>query len=269
MLIDIQPVVDIIALSLQSAFLSESNGVSLLILGKPETAKTSAIFSFSNLDFVSYYDEITPKRMIDEFLSLVRLRQKRTLLIPDLINCIEKQASTRDTLLALIKSGIDDTGIKNISTYHKQIDVLKQVQGLKFNLITALTTNSFANIKRYMKNTGLLSRFVPFSYQYPISLVKKIFEYIEAGSVDGYVTIPEIVKTETSIDDTPLFKEFEVVALKMASDADGYGFRALHALKRLAKANALLNGRKEVEKEDINKVIYLSKWFNFNFNPIM
>lgn len=64
-LFGIQPLVDIISLCLQSGFVkNEKNGVSLIIISKPEGAKTSSIFKFSNLDFVAYYDEITAKKNI-------------------------------------------------------------------------------------------------------------------------------------------------------------------------------------------------------------
>jgi len=267
-LIGIQPLIDIVTLSLQSVFLkNEKNGVSLLLIGKPETAKTSTIFTFNNLDFVAYYDEITQKKLIDEFLPLVKAGQKRTLLIPDIINCIEKQKPTREQFLNTIKSGIDDTGIVQISTYYKQ--VYKLIEGLRFNIITAITVDNYKKLEKYLKNTGLLSRFVPFSYDYPIDKVKKIFNYIEGSEVSDEVQIKEIVKEETEIPSNPnLFKEFEIISTKLGSQYSGFGLRAQINFQRLAKANALLNRRKEITHEDIEKVLHLSNWINFDFNPL-
>ncbi len=269
MLVGVQPLVDIISLSLQSAFIkNEPNGVSLILISKPETAKTSTIFKFHNLDFVEYYDEITAKKLLDEFLPLVKNKQKRTLLIPDLINCLDKQRSTREQFLSLIKSGIDDTGIIKISTYHKQL-YYTLVEGLRFNLITAITVDNFKTIKRYLIATGLLSRFLPFSYDYPISRIKEIFKHIEGEESGPYVRIPKIVKREIKVPDNPqLFKELEILAMKLGEQYKGYGIRALQQLKRLAKANAILHGRTEVTEEDISKIFELSKWINFEFNPL-
>jgi hypothetical protein len=267
-LIDIQPLIDIVTLALQSVFIkNEKNGVSLLLIAKPETAKTSTIFTFNNLDFVAYYDEITQKKLIDEFLPLVKTGQKRTLLIPDIINCIEKQKPTREQFLNTIKSGIDDTGIVQISTYYKQ--VYKLVEGLKFNIITAITTDNYKNLEKYMKKTGLLSRFIPFSYDYPIDKVKKIFNYIEGVETTENVQIKEIRKEDVEIQNNPnLFKEFEMISTRLGTQYSGYGLRAQINFQRLAKANAWLNGRKEVTSEDIEKILYLSKWINFDFNPL-
>jgi len=271
-LIGVQNLIDIISLSLQSAFLKdEKNGVSLLLIAKPETAKTSSIFSFSNLDFVAYYDEITQKKLIDEFLPLVQSGQKRTLLIPDLINCIEKQKATRQQFLNIIKSGIDDTGVIRISTYHKQLHLMKVIGGVRFNLITAITTNNYKKVERYFKDTGLLSRFVPFSYDYPINLVRKIFNYIEGGKVNDCeeVVIPKIRKRDVLVKGDPeLFRNLEIISTKLGMQYSGYGIRTQVALQRLAKANAVLEKRKYVTEEDINKIYRLSKWINFDFNPL-
>jgi hypothetical protein len=270
-LIGVQPLIDILALSLQSVFVkNEKNGVSLLLIAKPEAAKTSSIFKYNNLDFVSYYDEITQKKMIDEFFPLVRTGQKRTLLIPDLINCIEKQKSTRDQFLNMIKSGIDDTGIIQISTYHKQLHYMKIIEGVKFNLITAITTSNYKSVEKYLKDTGILSRFIPFSYDYPISLVKNVFGYIE-GDTPTFpeAAMPKLRKRSVKIDNSPeLFKNFEIVSIKVGMQYSGYGIRAQQSLQRLAKANAIMNDRDTVTEEDIRKILQLSNWINFNFNSL-
>ena len=271
MLINIQPLIDIVSLTLQSRFLKkEKNGVSLLLIGKPETAKTSTIFEFSNLSFVGYYDEITQKKLIDEFLPLVQTKQKRTLLIPDLINCIEKQKSTRQQFLNILKSGIDDTGVTRISTYHKQLfQPDKKADGIKFNLITAITSDNFRKVQRYFTETGLLSRFITFSYDYPISTLKEIIKTIEGTQSGSKVTIPKIKKKNTEISNSPhLFAQFEFISSKLGLQYKGYGIRSQINLQRLAKANALLNNRTKINQDDINKIIKLSNWFNFNFNPI-
>jgi hypothetical protein len=265
----IQPLIDMVALSLQSAFVGEPNGVSLLIISKPETGKTSTVFHFHNLEFVSYYDEITAKKIIDEFLPLVKTGQKRTLIIPDLINCVEKQKSTREQFLSIIKSGIDDTGIVAISTYHKQLQFYKLIEGLRFNIITAVTGANFMKVQRYLKDTGLLSRFLPFSYDYPVNLVQKVFEMIEGKATNDTVQIPKLILKETPIPNNPaLFKNFEFISTRLGIDYGGYGIRAQIGFQRLAKANALMNKRKEVTKEDIEKVIELSRWINYGFNPL-
>lgn len=270
-LIDIQPLVDISALALQSAFIkNEKNGVSLIFIAKPESAKTSTVFEFKNLKFVSYYDEITQKKLIDEFLPDVRNGIKKTIIIPDLINCIEKQKSTRDQFLNMLKSGIDDTGIVRISTQYKQISVMELLEGLRFNMLTGITTTNWHKLDRLIKGTGLESRLLPFSYDYPINLIQKIFELIEGNKNIGIETIiPKIHCKPVIIPDNPvLFKNFEMISATLGMQSESYGIRTQTNLQRLAKANAILSDRKTVTKEDIEKVLYLAKWINYDFNSL-
>ena len=268
-LVEIQPVIDAISLTLQTTFESdEKNGSSLLLIAKPETAKTSSIFKFNNLDFVSYYDEITAKKLLEEFLPLCK-EHRRTLLVPDLINCVEKQKATREQFLAIIKSGIDDTGVMRISTQYKQLQMMKLAEGLKFNMITAVTVENFKMVKKYLEQTGLLSRFIPFSYDYTLDTLRKILDVIEKGVSTKSVTIPKLIKKDFEIENSPdLFKQFEILATNIGRFYSGYGIRALVNLQRLAKANAILNKRKEIIKEDIDKIFALSKHINFDFNAI-
>jgi len=274
-LIEVQPLIDIISLSLQSAFVkNEQNGISLILISAPETAKTSSIFNFANLNFVGYYDEVTQKRLLDDFLPQVKAKQKRTLLIPDLINCIEKQRSTREQFLSIIKSGIDDTGIMKIETYHKHFDLreiglMKEIRGLRFNLITAITATSFNMIKRKLIATGLLSRFLPFTYQYPIDKVMKIFKMIETERGENSVTIPKINKQYVTVKcRSRHLTNFQVVSQNLGRQYEGYGIRAHIMFRRLLKASALLDKRKETENKDVDRIMGLVKWINFDFNPL-
>jgi hypothetical protein len=65
-----------------------------------------------------------------------------------------------------------------------------------------------------------------------------------------------------------LFSQFELIASKIGQEIGGYGFRVLRSLQTLAKANALLNDRTEVNQEDIDKIVYLSNWINYRLNPL-
>ena len=274
-MIGTKPLEEIITLTLQTPFLkNEHNGVSLLIVGKPETGKTTILFKYGNIKHVAYYDEITQKKLIDDFLPMVKSGEKKTLVIPDLINCIDKQRSTREQFLNVIKSGIDDTGITAISTFHKHLNLRelglnRVLHGLRFNLITAITGNDFRYIKKRMVETGLLSRFLPFTFDYPISIVKKIFDIINQNNDDNSRITTKIKQRPVIVKDVPeLFKQLEIVSTALGHEYGGYGFRAQHNLQRLAKANAVINGRNIVTQEDIDKVLWLSNWINYKFNVI-
>jgi hypothetical protein len=270
-LIGVQPVIDIVALTLQSAFLNgQSTPISLMLISDPESAKTSTINSFSQLDFVAYYDEITAKQIIDSVIPQVKSGRCKYIVIPDLINCVEKNRATRDSFLALIKSAIDDTGIKRIATAYKSLEIAKDEQGIKFGIITAITSKNFKGIKHSMIKTGLMSRFIPFSYSYPIDKILTVFNLI--AKVDKKTKkdrVPEIVTKPTDIHIDPKFSaQLFTLAREIGNQYEAYGIRAQVNLQRLAQANALLNNRKRVVQSDVDKIMSLSKWMNLRFEAV-
>jgi len=282
-LIEIQPLIDILQLTLQTAYLKPYNPNSLLVIAKPESAKTQAIMQTSNKEnFVYYTNEMTAKMLIDEVLEKAKDKKIRFLCIPDILNCIEKQKSSREQFFNLIKSVIEE-GITNIQTYFKRIE---SKQPIKIGLITAITTTSFSSIisremrgrvllqekgiRKYLEETGILSRFIPFSYDYPIDKVKKIFNSIEGLETEqkGVKFKPISKKEEIIKSSFDMNRQLEPISFKLGQQYKAYGIRTQERLQNLAKANAKINNRKEVTQEDINKILELSKWINFDFNPI-
>jgi hypothetical protein len=265
MLIEVDPLKDIVELALQAQFVLPYIPINLLLIARPETAKTSMLSYTSKKDFVFYANEVTAKMLIDQVLPLAQRKEIRCLVIPDLLNCIEKQRSTREAFLNFIKSAIEE-GIVQIQTYHKRFVSQEPV---RFSLLTAITVTDFLKIRKYLAKIGLLSRFVPFSYDYPFEKVKKILQFIESDSkFKGEIDF-KIIKEERAIQgDENLFKDLEIISSKLGSQCDAYGFRSQEKLQQLAKANALLNNRYKVEKEDIDKIIRLSNWINYDFNPL-
>ncbi|MEM1540407.1 MAG: hypothetical protein QXJ07_03380 [Candidatus Bathyarchaeia archaeon] len=278
-IVEIQPLIDIVSLTLQTAFITDPvdgyRPVSLLLIAKPESGKTTVIHRFSTLPFVYYTEEITVKVLVDTVLRRAENKEIRFILIPDLLNCIKKQTYTREPLVQTLKSLIDE-GLKNIQTFHKQYAYKTFV---KCGLITAITRSEFyASQGRYslysdLKRYGFLSRMIPFSYEYPIDKIAKIFDYVMSGKADdnSKVVIPKIrqFKREKYYEPNPeLFSKLQWLSQKLATYMDAYGIRTQKNLQKLCYANALINGRDHVTKEDVEKILYLGRWMNFDFNPL-
>lgn len=278
-IVGIQPLIDIVALTLQTAFVKDSidgyRPISLLLIAKPESGKTTTIHRFATLPFVYYTEEITVKVLVEKVLRKAENKEIRFILIPDLLNCVKKQTYTREPLIQTLKSLVDE-GVKNIETFHKQFTYKTFV---KCGLITAITRSEFyARQARYslysdLKRYGFLSRMIPFSYEYPIDKIVKIFEYVMSGKTEtnAKVIIPKIrrFKTERFYEPNPeLFSKLREISRGLASYMDAYGIRTQKNLQKLCYANALLNKRDYVSKEDVEKVLYLGRWMNFDFNPL-
>ena len=277
----VQPVADILSLAFQSSYVTnEKNGVSIILVANAESAKTTIAHNYASLPFVTYHDDVTQKTLVEEFLPSIRNDGKKTLIIPDLINSVEKQKVTRNGFLNLLKSGMDDTGITSMNTLHLKLKANVDFSGTKFNVITAITSKALIqgsqfeiSLKKSMINSGLMTRFLPFSYNYPPLTTKKIREQIHGLPIDNNdkVKFPSIVQKPRIIEDTPtMISQLDNLATAINAEMEfaGYGFRALILLRRLAKANALINNRNKLNQEDIDKVLSLGRFINFKCGDI-
>jgi len=203
----------------------------------------------------------------------VETKQKRFVLIPDILNCVKKSAYTREPLLQTFKSLIDE-GVTNIQTPFKKYEFPTPI---KAGLISAITGSElYAAQGRYtlyhdLQRMGFLSRMIPFTYQYPIEKIVEIFHYIESGCIDNAksVHIPKIIKKEKKFHPDPdLFRDLENVSRKLAQYSDSYGVRVQKNLQKLCYSYAVLCGRNSVMREDVDKVLHLGNWMNFDFNAL-
>jgi len=277
-LIDIQPLIDIVSLTLQTAFISDTidgyRPASLLLIAKPESGKTTTIEKFQPLPFVYYTDEITVKILVDRVLKRIESKEIRFILIPDILNSVKKQTYTREPLIQTFKS-LTDEGVSRIQTLHKEYITKTKC---KAGLITAITRSElYASQGRYslyedLKRYGFLSRMIPFSYEYPIDKLDKIFSYVMSGNCEGRnVVIPKIriFKREKLFEPSiEHFHRLRPISERLSYYSDSYGIRVQKNLQKLCYAHALMNDRDYISKEDVEKVLYLGRWMNFDFNPL-
>jgi len=190
-IVDVQPLIDIITLTLQSAFVTDNidgyRPSSLLLIAKPESGKTTSMTQFDYLPFIYYSDEISVKPLIDKVFPEIQTKKIRFVMTSDILNSIKKQASTKEPLLQTLKSLVDE-GVKKIDTYHKYYTFKNRI---KAGLIAGITRSElYANQGRYslysdFQRYGFLSRLIPFTYEYPIDRLDRIFHYVMSGEAEN------------------------------------------------------------------------------------
>lgn len=282
-LLEADPVLNMIKLTLQSGYIKNAgHPVNLLIVAKPESGKTSAMDSFPQIKGMYYTNNITQAVIVSKILPMIENESLKHLLIPDLLNAIEKDYTTKKGFLNMTKTLIEE-GITNLDTFnmrtHKTYD-----PPVKCGLITAITSESYqgywdqkssqwrGGIKHEWRTLGLLSRFVPFSYQYELSKINRIFQFIaneeQQKPVESKAQFRLKRKMTEVKGDSGLFQKLELSSQQIGQESGGYGFRLQRSMQTLAKANAFLNGRTEVTQEDIDTLLRLGNWMNYNFNPL-
>jgi len=272
-LVGLNRAIELTRLVLQTGFIKETTPEgkkevfpkSLCLLANAESGKTSIIEKFSNLPFVHYTNDISPKPFVDFIFPEIERGNIRFLAIPDILNCIEKNKTTRQRTINLFKSLIEE-GIDNLETFHIRYSPNKKV---RCGLITAITTDSYRDIKSEWIRNGFLSRVIPFSYSFQPITIEKIFQAINKQETETDTIPTKIYRTECEVSiPYELAQRLNAIATRIGNSIGVYGLRMQKNLMALCKANALLNKRKEVTEEDLNNILQISAWINYNFNPI-
>ena len=174
-----------------------------------------------------------------------------------------------------------EEGITSLDTLHMRTNKVYNPP-IKWGLITGTTSESYTGyydkrdnrfrggVKYKWRITGLLSRFIPFSYEYELSKISRILKCIENEEQQKFKISKEKIKRKM-VDvkgDPNLFSQLEILSSKIGQEAGGYGLRIQRNLQTLTKANALFHGRKEVTQDDIDTILRLGNWINDEFHPL-
>jgi hypothetical protein len=274
-MIRVKPLRELIAMAVASAYVKDERSVSVLIVAKPESGKTTILSSFAHNNGVVYLTDVTYSGIVN-FLDDVDRGRVRTILIPDMLKVIGRKETSVENLITLL-NGLIEEGIKSIATYHYQRIFDNFV---RCNVIAAITSTEWFMRKATLAATGFLSRVVPFSYNYSYEDVEAIFREIIEGRSNNIifekVKIGRVGKAGREIIlPAEIGERLKKNVVEKARDRlnrnlglELYGFRLQKNIQTLAKASALLRGDNIVREEDVKKLEYISEWINFDFNII-
>ena len=266
---DLEPLVDMITLTIYTAYVKNvQKPNSLLVIGKPESGKTDVMKKFIRNKNIVYLSDVTAFGIERDYLAKIETGEIRHLVIPDILKPLSRKESTVRTFVTTMNALVEE-GIASESTY-----ITKRVSQVpvKCGLITAITGDELRDQRHNWGRIGFLSRIVPFSYSYGIETVKRIFDYILGLDYlkEHDIELKRIPKQDKAI---KLPRRYAQAILPstttIARAQDTYGFRLQKQFQALLQASALEKGRTSVNSRDVERVLHLMNWVNFDENPIM
>ncbi|MFI5449667.1 MAG: hypothetical protein ACHQ03_07880 [Candidatus Bathyarchaeia archaeon] len=266
---DLEPLVDMIMLTLYTGYIKNvPKPNSLLIIAKPESGKTEALKKFIPNKNVAYISDVTAYGIQRDFLPKIETGEVRHIIIPDLIKPLSRKQSTVKTFVTMMNSLIEE-GISVVSTYATPL--LTYQKPIKCGLITAITSDEFKDHRHRWTSIGFLSRTIPFSYSYSIETVKKVFDYILGLDYlkEQDIELKRIPKQDKKIKLPRKYAQAILPSTATIAEAQKtYGFRLQKQFQALLQASALERGRDAVNSTDLERVLHLMGWVNFDENPI-
>lgn len=253
----------IIECTLISPYIKKEKPISLLIVAKAESGKSSAMKLYRENKGIVYMTDCTAYGITRDILPKMVSGEIKTIMIPDLITPLSKATKTRRSFVAFLNNLIEE-GVAKITTYATIWD-----KDVKANVITAITDEALRDGRHDWAKMGFISRFIMFCYSYDFSTIYKILDYYsEHGLNDRYVKMKfpkKQVKIELSEE---MAKKLNPIAVKIGEQLKLYGLRAKINLRSLLKCLAFRNGKRIVGEQEFNELLELADYMNFEFNPV-
>lgn len=268
---DLDALVDMTKLSLYTAYVKNvPKPNSLLVIAKPESGKTEVLKKFILNKNVAYVSDVTAYGIQRDYLPKIESGEIRHIIIPDLLKPLSRKESTVKTFITMM-NGLIEEGVASVSTYATQRITQKHEKHVKCGIITAITGYELRDQRHNWGRIGFLSRIVPFSYSYGMESVRKIFDYILGLDYlsESNIELKRIPKQDKQIR-LPLRYARAILpsTTAIAEAQHAYGFRLQKQFQALLQASALERGRSVVNSRDVERVLHLMNWVNFDENPI-
>ena len=253
-------------------FVKRTTPVSTLIVAPPERDKSNTVIKFQGKTILTLND-LTAWGLMKEI-------EKHTvngkcefghLIIPDLTRLTARNRSVRKELLTTLQILMAE-GMKGIRTYNINVNFKKP---LKLGVIGCITRLDLKDRRSVWSKTGLLSRFVPFSFDYDEQLKINVLEFISKDEslkqetikirkmAVKSVVIPQGIQSHLMKDARRMAFDTEKFCETPAEDRV-FGARALNQLSTYIKAIALRQN--ETVVNDCHYQLFTRYLHYFNYN---
>ena len=262
-LLKIEPLKKMIECALTSPYIKNEKPISLLIVAKAESGKSSVMKQYRENKGVVYLTDCTAYGIKRDILPKIVSGEIKTIMIPDLITPLSRQTKTRRGFVAFLNNLIEE-GIAKITTYATVWN-----KDVNANLISAVTDEVLRDARHGWAKIGFLSRFIMFSYSYSISTVTEILNYYSGHGLTVRKSKAKLPRGQVNIKlPKEIADKLNPIAMKIGEQFRLYGLRAKINFRSLLKCLAYRNERKVVTDEDFQEFLELADYMNFDFNPI-
>ncbi len=286
----LEPIQEIIELTLMTPYVKGERTTSLLVVAEPESGKTELMKKYRHNDGVHVRRRFSAYGILTDLIEgkINTLFEKPKILghilVYDYSSVFSYKQNTVDSTIEFLDA-LTEEGLSAESSYWVRGDQLKPFEGLKGGVIAGINTFGFftakGRVKANLYKGGWFSRNIVVSYEMSESLVSKVFDGIRVGKYrfdQNYVSrialdLPTM-RTEIKLPED-LSKEIEELARNIAEEYSEdlkphklRGFRLHKSLISLAKASALRDRQRAVSGKDVERIQFLAQWMNLRMNRL-
>jgi hypothetical protein len=256
-LIRLEPIIEIVKAAIWTGKLADEKPISIMLIAEQESAKTECLKFFRGTTTLKYVSDIT-SRGLAPYKHDIESGRMRHLVILDLVRILSHgrgvSERTIQTLASIMEEGESETSDAGGQSNWKNFP--------RIGCLMAITPKFFASKRGKWRETGFLTRFVPISFSYTQETVRLIHVSIAKGA-QLPLPQPEVMPEFQAQIFLPskhaatLSRRSEELGIKMKT----YGFRYHRILRALAKAQARIEKKGEVNSNHVGKVLAWSEFF--------
>jgi hypothetical protein len=289
-LVGLEPIQDLIELTLGTPYIKGERTVSLLIVAEPESGKTELMKKYRNNHGVYVRRRFTAYGILTDLIQgkIHTLFNKPKILghilVYDYASIFSYKQNTTDSTIDFLDALIEE-GLSAESSYWMRGDELKKFEALKGGVIAGINTFGFFTSSRKVKANlykgGWFSRNIVVSYEMSEALVSEIFDSTRKGEyrydkkyVSAITLKPPKKRIEIELPED-LSEKIRDLARNVAEEYSEdlkpnklRGLRLHKSLISLVKASALRDCRKTVSEEDFARIEFLSQWMNLEMHRL-
>jgi hypothetical protein len=256
-LIKLEPILKIINCAIWTGRLSDEKPVSIMLIAEQESAKTEALKYFRGTTTLLYLSDLTSRGLTAHHKEIQDGILRHVVLL-DLVRILAHGKGVSERTIQTLASLMEEGESENADA-----GGITRWEGFpKIGALMGITPSFFKNRKGRWRQTGFLTRFIPISFNYKPETVREIHSAIANGHS---LPPPHPEKLPQANVLIKCSSEYSRVlsqrAITLGANMKTYGFRYHRILRALAKGLALMEGRGQVTKTHIHRVLEWSEFF--------
>jgi hypothetical protein len=262
MLLGMELIQEVVQSVLFTSQLTTDTPISLMLIAKPESGKTSIVLTESSEEAVICSD-LTGGGITQELMNNNKVGH---LIINDMVSVMaHKEVVNKRTFAimnAMTEEGLYKIALPGTGYY--------DFKGKKVGVICCIPEEMVRDKRRWWNSSGFSSRFLPFAYKYSKSLIVHIKrENLETGAYErrnGHQKIENSTRKHEKhlvLISAEMAHKIQIVADHVAKNMEEIGLRRGKQMRALARGHALLQKRKSVSQADIDFLNEASRYMEY------
>jgi len=225
--------------------------LSVILVAPVSSGKTTTIKQFKNNKNILITTDSTAWGILEKHQNKLKNKEIRHIIIPDLHSALARRKTTADQLILFINNTSED-GLFPSNTFGMNISEFID----PFGWVLCLTTDGFKRKYKFLKEIGFISRFFVIEYKYSLEQIQSILEDVikEINNKPEDIKLKTNKKPQKIKGNAKIFRELETFSKLLCSESESEIIRMQKKLQVFLKSNAYLNNRKQVNKEDLEKL---------------